>query len=623
MGVWAQEKADRHAGRAAFRHCMERPPRYPCDDGITHHVYYGEHIIQGDIRAHATTVARARHVSDWCSKPSQGALLRAAMTSKRKPLPRHVGPKTPRWATSFSTAFATNTLATPARNRGCGGTECPLCGHATADLRHIMLDCGHHKMVEIRRAMGAKMGLMMMASPRVHAVHGEYASHPIASVPTSNIYPYADGYPDDMEDGGDKYVLDGLPEGRWYKTSKRPGSITVYYPGNYTIPGGLKPLHVSKGCFWRLVAWHPITTTGEPYPKAFYDGRARDIYRAIEMSQETSGKPSLCWATHRALLHIFVDRLGCETELFCNILNTFHRFTERRMIETIQCYENSAGARRDGFKEEAFVGSVYGNPPFDGRFVEANGAGAISRTLNAAEKAAEEKIGFRGVFVVPLSSHALAARERHPRAKVLLFCQDNTVPFVPDGVWYGKARYTGRCYKEAHTNLVVIMYESVDAGNLSPIDWCSLERDLASWYASVMPNTADKQAAYRGSRIPMERYEGLGGYPDEWRFWAGKEVHALQGNESYMGASHDSEMFGDTPVLDIVRWDPMLAFMGVLPDSFRDFLHILGHPAGDRARVQRTVEGALTEYARAAWKQYKRCSRDDGTMFREEGLGVT
>ena len=233
------------------------------------------------------------------------------------------------------------------------------------------------------------------------------------------------------------------------------------------------------------------------------------------------------------------------------------------MVETMQCYEQSAGARKDGFKDEAFVGSAYGNPPYDGRDMEAGGAGAIAKTLNLAEKAAEEKIGFRGGFVVPLSSHALATREAHPRAKVLLFCQDNTVPFVPDGVWYGKARYTGGCYKEKHTNLVVIMYESVDIGDLAPVDWCSLRQALASWYASVMPKTTDKLAAYRDSRIPMECYDGLEDYPDEWRFWARKGANEVHVDGVYVGASHDSEVFGETPVLDILRWDPMLGFMGV------------------------------------------------------------
>ena len=113
--------------------------------------------------------------------------------------------------------------------------------------------------------MGAKMESMMMASPHVHAVQGQYAPHPIASIPKGNIYPYADGYPDDV--GEDKYALDGLPEGRWYRASKSSGSVIVYYPDDYTRPGGAEPMQVSKECFWRLVAWHPVTMCSEPMPK--------------------------------------------------------------------------------------------------------------------------------------------------------------------------------------------------------------------------------------------------------------------------------------------------------------------------------------------------------------------
>ena len=87
----------------------------------------------------------------------------------------------------------------------------------------------------------------------------------------------------------------------------------------------------------------------------------------------------------------------------------------------------------------------------------------------------------------------------------------------------------------------------------------------------------------------------------------------------YVGASHDSEVFGETPVLDILRWDPMLSFMGVLPDSFRDFLRILGHPIGDRARIQGQVERILREYAVGTWKEYKRCSRGCGRGHGAEG----
>eukprot|EP00959_Pyramimonas_sp_CCMP1952_P014046 297104-Pyramimonas_sp.AAC.1 len=41
---------------------------------------------------------------------------------------------------------------------------------------------------------------------------------------------------------------------------------------------------------------------------------------------------SLCWATDPSLLDIFIDEIGCTTELFSNMLNTYRRFSQRRML---------------------------------------------------------------------------------------------------------------------------------------------------------------------------------------------------------------------------------------------------------------------------------------------------
>ena len=57
----------------------------------------------------------------------------------------------------------------------------------------------------------------------------------------------------------------------------------------------------------------------------------------------------MCWAADRLLLDIvLIDELGCERELFSNILNTYHRFKSRRMLQRNESFAKYAGIEIDG-----------------------------------------------------------------------------------------------------------------------------------------------------------------------------------------------------------------------------------------------------------------------------------
>jgi hypothetical protein len=79
--------------------------------------------------------------------------------------------------------------------------------------------------------------------------------------------------------------------------------------------------------FWRLTAWHEITNQQRVMPIESYDKRAKDIYDVIRQTNTESGDASLCWAADKTLLDILIDEYGCTTELFSNILSTYHRFS--------------------------------------------------------------------------------------------------------------------------------------------------------------------------------------------------------------------------------------------------------------------------------------------------------
>jgi hypothetical protein len=63
---------------------------------------------------------------------------------------------------------------------------------------------------------------------------------------------------------------------------------------------------------------------------------------------------------------------------------------------------------------------------------------------------------------------------------------NDTVPFIPDNYWYGGKKVKG-CYKQKHTHMVLIMYESEDTGVLPPINYDTLLQKLAAWFINKTP----------------------------------------------------------------------------------------------------------------------------------------
>ena len=84
---------------------------------------------------------------------------------------------------------------------------------------------------------------------------------------------------------------------------------------------------------------------------------------------------------------------------------------------------------------------------------------------------------------------------------------------------------------------------------------------------SVMPEKTDREQAHVGSRIPGDRFVGLGHYPETWKYWKPRRGLDIVG-DMYEGA------FGERPVWDVTRWDPRLAFFGILPPTFNSFLRL-------------------------------------------------
>jgi hypothetical protein len=237
--------------------------------------------------------------------------------------------------------------------------------------------------------------------------------------------------------------------------------------------------------FWRLIAWHEITHQNRIIKHHEYDTRAKDIWEAVTKTKKESGDPKLCWAADITLLDILIDECGCTTELFSNIMNTYHRFTERRTLSIHQPFTKHAKLYYDGLIDEAFKGGVYGNPPFDGTTTDNN---TINRTLNKAEQTTLKDEPFRAIFFLPLTPEKLKIRLEHPNATLLMRFTNNTIPFTPDSHWYGSHKGKTGCYDQQNTNLVLIKYENVRAEEeIQKINYETLNKKLANWYLNILP----------------------------------------------------------------------------------------------------------------------------------------
>jgi len=97
-----------------------------------------------------------------------------------------------------------------------------------------------------------------------------------------------------------------------------------------------------------------------------------------------------------------------------------------------------------------------------------------------------KKVGFiRAVLLLPLTPLRLNQRLLHPNVKLLMKFPDDSVPFITANHWYGGSSSRIGCYKQKHTHMTLLMYESTDFGLLKPVNMYSLHNKLASWFLQI------------------------------------------------------------------------------------------------------------------------------------------
>ena len=483
------ELTDRIAARVAFRH-TKIPERFPTYTRYQFCLYYYECLIEEDIRAHIQLVCKEIWLKSWRQKPSQGqlsTLSKHVEGTLPKLNTRGISPKDSKlYAKSINNISHTPHMQN--KQRIDTSPTCTLCGCTNATEDHIIFHCPDPTLTQLRDDLDNKLTKSISTNTNTYKQPHPVANHPIENIPLSVLYPYAVDFPEDSR----RFIISALPESRWYRISSTQNNyvtiqhpVTSQYPKN---PGEHKRFNrIPVDTFWKLIAWHDITQNKKVLKLCEYDARAKDIWDTITDTKHESGDESLCWAADTTLLDILIDECSCTTELFSNILNTYHRFRHRYTLYSHPSFTSTSKLYLDGLSDQAYIGCVYGNPPFDGNY---EGKNTIIKALDKAQQVASVNDSFRAIFFLPLSPETLEQRLTHPCAKLLMKFPNGTVPFIPDSHWYGTTKGKTACYEQSSTNLVLIKYESPsDTNNLPLINYEQLNTKLAAWYMNIMPET--------------------------------------------------------------------------------------------------------------------------------------
>eukprot|EP00959_Pyramimonas_sp_CCMP1952_P123162 2574821-Pyramimonas_sp.AAC.1 len=99
--------------------------------------------------------------------------------------------------------------------------------------------------------------------------------------------------------------------------------------------------------------------------------------------------------------------------------------------------------------------------------------------LDQAESANVYHREFRGVFILPLSPKRLRKRLKHPCATLVMEIPNDCMSFIPAHYWQD-GKNNAKCYNQASTNMVILLYRSKYADNLPLFSFKSLQAKLAT-----------------------------------------------------------------------------------------------------------------------------------------------
>ena len=601
------DKVDRAAKRASFR-CGGPPPRFDPSDEMPHSLFYRNVPVMGDIRTHVRNIQKLSHYHIWKNMRQQGRNLRLLEHNEAPPI-RDLSKAAPKHFTASRNRELLGLQASPARLKKLGKIEmsdCPYCvAGTTCTFEHIQLHCPGPSGALNTTRKEQDDSLRKLVKENVNdtpRLVNPGKGNSFLKMDNLNLFPMADL----RNNMTTELHLSALPEAGMYRPSKtKNGALAVTAKGK-TEEGADSMVYpdlqyVRRQEFWKLIAWHHLSTKKTPLHMTEYAERAHDVHMAVEACKHESGDPKNCYAIRRDLLDILIDDKhldedGCE--LFSNPLNAHPRIHSRRCIPTRKmkralkpfCSNGKIGF--DGLALDAYINpitgrgrNVYGNPPFDGK--DNNGAtSAVMTTLALGARAAQTSSGFTGVWILPLSVKNQKKWIAKGYELVFRFPRD-TIPFIPHGYWTGDEPYKlpgSGCYKDDFSDVVIIAIDSNKYERKPVFDWRATQKKIARWFINVLPE----------SKITNRRLEATGLPLSVWREILDERDQVMPTSlcpwpvndtplrpetlSTYFGGHHDTHYTSDKlkPFKSTILWPKELTLTGHLPKHFDKVLHIVG-----------------------------------------------
>ena len=100
---------------------------------------------------------------------------------------------------------------------------------------------------------------------------------------------------------------------------------------------------------------------------------------------------------------------------------------------------------------------------------------------------------------------------------------------IPAHYWQD-GKNNAKCYNQANTNMVILLYRSNYADNLPLFSFKSLQAKLATWFLQHCPPAKLNKTSLTDTNIPIDYCQEAYAtpYPRSWRFWAVNEHEDMQ-----------------------------------------------------------------------------------------------
>lgn len=577
---------DRHAKRIAREGCATWIHEGMTDDLHIVVAKDGVPIMHG-VAATMKSIAFQTHLDEW--RIQRAGRLTDELLDKGR------NPRTSKCR--FEDRVISNALPTAQANHRdrphlYDNDTCMICGLEPEDTGHWLLRCeGDEEVKKIRdnmRQMCCEIIGEGLKETTINTVSGWYKR------------PHGSGMLGKSSEEWKKYRgrIEHSFIARWIRTS---GNRVYVRPGDGT---GAKSEHSTTiAILWRLIAlWEgEVTTEGG---RAFAE-EATKLLKSLEDGALRGGrsarKKEMCWATPRDLLWIFVEELGIEGELACDLKNMFEGFSKWWTWEENTYFRGGGRIRQNGMRKTAFEEARYGyaNPEYNGEDADRGNEkeDSVKKTIRLASacvKEGEHKGSARRyVLVVPLFKRGSDMYRKmilNTGGRIIYECPPGTMGFIPDRHWKGDMRGKVGSIKHA---IGIVLFENNIARKEKPYDEGILHGRLKSWHIhhqELQKKHGDTRAEPPGQQTTMQMP-----IPSPLCVW--QEKRALWGERARgQGMSEGSK---STPWFTLLTWNPVLGALGYLPPEMKPALKELGSSGemvDDKCtRLSRTLRAGTKE----------------------------